>query len=189
VVNATPEAISTALTFTAHGIPSDTVSTLLRGLAMDNSGIAIAPRSTTRVDMACNLTLPYRALDFRVHYVLPHFHGFATGFELSVFGGPNDGALVYGTDIGIGDPLGGRIDPPLTLEGATGLRMTCTYENPGDAAVNWGVNQEDEMCVVLAFIDSRAELAGTSMGAVETTTDADGVVTQTSLCTAIAIRD
>lgn len=187
VFNLSADPVSTALTFTVHGLPSTHVTTLLHGLALDNRGIEIAPHSTTRVDMACDLDTAVRGpLTARIHYVLPHFHGLTTGWELLTVGGPNEGALVYGTSSGIGDPLGGRIDPPFDLTGATGLRLRCTYENPGSDPVAWGPYRTDEMCMVLAYVDGEHQFGGQSNGTPTTTTAADGTVDETSSCLAIA---
>lgn len=187
VFNLAADPISTALTFTVHGLPSTHVTTLLHGLALDNRGIEIAPHSTTRVDMACDLDAIVRGpLTGRIHYVLPHFHGLTTGWELFAVGGPNDGALVFGTSSGIGDPLGGRLETPFDLTGATGLRLRCTYENPGSDAVTWGPYRTDEMCMVLAYVDGEHQFGGQSSGSPTTTTDPDGTVEQRSSCVAIA---
>ncbi|MFO0682350.1 MAG: hypothetical protein U0234_09880 [Sandaracinus sp.] len=187
VFNLTADPVSTALTFTVHGLPSTHVTTLLHGLALDDRGIDIAPHSTTRVELSCDLDAAVRGpLTARIHYVLPHFHGLTTGWELFAVGGPSDGALVYGTSSGIGDPLGGRLETPFDLTGATGLRLRCTYENPGSDAVTWGPYRTDEMCMVLAYVDGDHQFGGQSTGTPTTTTDPDGTVEQRSTCIAIA---
>ncbi len=188
VFNLAADAVDTALTFTVHGLASTDVTTLLHGLALDNRNIAIAGRSTTTVDMSCNLANAVRShiLDQHIHYVLPHYHGLATGWQLFAVGGPNDGALIFGTSQGIGDPLGDTLSAPFDLSGASGLRLACTYENPGADAVNWGPHRTDEMCMVLAYVDGSVELAGQSSGAMTTTTATDGSSVETSPCITIS---
>jgi hypothetical protein len=36
--------------------------------------------------------------------------------------------------------------PPVVVNGGDGVRVTCTYDNPGPNTVSWGENTEDEMC-------------------------------------------
>ncbi len=188
VFNLTPDPVSSAITFTVHGLASTDVTTLLHGLALDDRNIALAPRATTTTDMSCNLAVVTRAhrLDNHIHYVLPHYHGLATGFQLFVVGGPSDGALIYGTSTGIGDPLGSALATPFDLTGATGLRLACTYQNPGDTAVGWGLHRTDEMCTMLAYVDGPQEFVGGSNGAAVTTTLPDGTIAETSPCIAVA---
>jgi hypothetical protein len=188
VFNLAAEEVSTALTFTVHGLPSTDVQTLLHGMALDNRNIAIAPHSTTAVEMACNFAnaVRPRPLHQHIHYVLPHFHGLATGFELYAVGGPNDGALVFGTSTGIGDPLGMTLDVPFDLTGSTGLRMRCTYDNPAAEAVNWGAHRTDEMCVALAYVDGPVQLVGGATGTATSTTETGGTTLETSSCIAVA---
>lgn len=188
VFDLTPDPIETALTFTVHGLPSTEVATLLHALALDNRNIQVLPHSTATIDMSCNLANPTRFhhLDQHIHYVLPHFHALTTGWELFVVGGPNDGALIYGTHSGIGDPLGGPLATPFDLTGATGLRLACTIQNPTSDTVTWGLTRTDEMCMVLAYVDGTQVFAGISNGAMTTSTLPDGTTEVTSPCSAIA---
>jgi hypothetical protein len=180
--------VDTALTFTVHGLPSTDVITLLHGLALDNRNISIAAHSTTMVDMSCNLANTTRThrLDQHIYYVLPHYHGLATGFQLFAVGGPHDGELVFGTSTGIGDPLGSAFTVPFDLTDATGLRLQCTYQNPGADTVTWGVYRTDEMCTMLAYVDGPVQFAAASNGMVATTTGTDGSTIETSPCSAIS---
>ncbi len=188
VFNLSTDAVSTALTFTVHGLPSTDVTTLLHGLALDNRRIDIAGRSTTIVDMSCNLanTVRTHRLANHIYYVLPHFHGLTTGWELYAVGGPHDGELVFGTSSGIGDPLGGTLTPPFDMTDATGLRLVCTYQNPGTDTVRYGAYRTDEMCMVLAYVDGPVQFAGESNGTVTRTTDPDGTIRETTPCSAIS---
>lgn len=188
IFNLTAAPITTAMTFTIHGVASTDVTTLLHGMALDNRGISIGPHTTTQTDMTCNLAaVSHGGIDMRIHYVLPHYHGLATGFQLFAVGGAHDGELVYGTASGIGDPLGGRLDPPFDLTAATGLRLVCTYQNPGTDTVTFGPYRTDEMCMMLAFVDGRYTWGAQATTIGSTTTQPDGTVVETSgACAAIA---
>jgi hypothetical protein len=50
---------------------------------------------------------------------------------------------------GYGNNAGTPIDQPIDLAaiGATGLRMTCGFDNPRSAEVGWGIGDQ-EMCVI-----------------------------------------
>jgi hypothetical protein len=50
---------------------------------------------------------------------------------------------------GFGNNAGTAITPAVDLAalGATGLRMTCGYDNPRDVSVGWGIGDQ-EMCVM-----------------------------------------
>jgi hypothetical protein len=188
VFDITGAPISTAIQFTVDGLASVDVDTLLHPLAIDDRGISIPAHGTATTAMSCNLAQVTRGgqLATRIHYVLPHFHGLATGWQLFAVGGPMDGTVIYGTSMGIGDPLGSRLDVPFDLSGATGLRIACTYQNPNANTVTWGLTRNDEMCMALAYLDGPYEYAGGSNGATTTVTNPDGSMTETTPCVALA---
>ena len=188
VFNLTSAPVSTQISFRIDALASSDVTTLLHPLAIDNRGIVLAPHATTTTDISCNLAAVTRGahLAARVHYVLPHYHGLATGFQVFAVGGANDGALIYGTSTGIGDPLGSRLATPFDLTGATGMRMACTYTNPGDVAVAYGVHRTDEMCVMLAYVDGPFEYAAGSTGTTTTAPLPDGSTGETTPCIAVS---
>jgi hypothetical protein len=181
VFNLTGAPLSTALSFHVEGLPSTEVETLLQPLALDDRGLDLAPHSTTETTMDCDLA-HFGALSMRVHYVLPHYHGLATGFRLAVVGGPRDGETIFETNAAIGDPLGSTLDVPFDMTGARGMRLTCTYENPTDGRVQWGPYRVDEMCMVLAYLDGPRSYAGEAPMVTSTEMLADGTVRQTGTC-------
>ena len=98
-------------------------------------------------------------LDFSVYYVLPHYHGFGTGFSLAMHGGPLGEVTVYETSAVSGSKLGGTLDPPVNVAGSTHVRFSCDFRNDGDAPIAWG-NGDGEMCMFLAYTDSPYTWAG-----------------------------
>ena len=118
------------------------------------------PHQRSHFGASCDFSAAYGApLDFRVHYVLPHYHELGTGFTLEIVGGPNDGMSVFGGGSRAGEPLGATLSPPVDLTGATGLRFVCSYDNPRDSVVRFGIGDK-EMCVMLAFTDGPVSWVG-----------------------------
>ena len=134
-------------------IPADAVGTRLRPLAFDYIDLQIPPRMRSEFSMDCDFSEPNGGpIDFRLFYLLPHYHALGTGMRLELIGGSRDGDVLWEGFGAVGDSLGQTFDPPLELGGATGMRVTCGYENPTDSVVRYGVGDQ-EMCLMLAFTD------------------------------------
>ena len=123
--------------------------TNLEPMAFTNLALDIAPGMETHAHMACSpLTQP----TFNVYYILPHFHAFGLGLDISVTGGPMDGKTIFQSSGTIGESVGKMFNPPIAVTGATGLTVTCNYDNPTGATVKYGEGGE-EMCVALLYTD------------------------------------
>lgn len=77
------------------------------------------------------------------------------------------------------------LDPPIDVSGATGLRMTCGYDNPTDSTVRYGIGDQ-EMCVFLAYTDARYKLTGLPDATIAAG-EQDGVPYFTTSCNGIAL--
>lgn len=187
VIHASPEPGTTAITFRIGSIPAAGVTTALSPLAIDNRGIEIAPRSRTEVTTACDLRRAHGGeLDFSVFYILPHYHAIADGLRVEIVGGPRDGEVIFETMGGIGNALGGPLDPPVALAGATGLRVSCVYGNEsGTEMVTWGPTAADEMCTLLAYTDAPTQFGGLASAITARETLGDGTERQESSCLVI----
>jgi hypothetical protein len=164
LLNSYGEPITTDIHIEIESIPEEYVRTVLRGLALQYEHLEIAPRARSEFTIDCNIDgyhrgLTGRPVDFSLHYLLPHYHHLGDLLRLEVYGGDRDGELVFETTSNIGEPLGGPMNPPFSLAGGLGLRMTCGYDNPGDEWVGWGVGDQ-EMCVLFGFTDSTAMWGG-----------------------------
>jgi hypothetical protein len=142
------------------------VTKRLHGLALQNRSLALQPLAASRFTSRCALDELHqgafgRPLDFEVHYVLPHYHGFGTGLTLTAIGGDRgeEGETIWQSEALTGEPAGGPVDPPYSLAGATGIAFTCAYDNPTEDVIRWGLS-EGEMCVLLAFTTSEYQWAG-----------------------------
>jgi hypothetical protein len=189
VLNTTGAPLESAIRFDVDLLAREQISEVLQALAIDNRGIDIAPRSSTEVVTECDFDRATAGpLVAEVMYVLPHYHGFADGMRVEIFGGPRDGEVVFETTGGIGNALGGLVTPAASLVGAQGLRMRCRYTNPGAETIRWGAGASDEMCTMLAYVAGPNILGGTA-GTIETrTTLPDGTAQQSSPCLAVATR-
>jgi hypothetical protein len=100
--------------------------------------------------------------------VLPHYHALAAGFDLEIVGGPRDGEQIVDLGAYSTDPYSYAFDPPIDMTGATGLHFGCTFDNPRDEVVRWGIGDQ-EMCEALMFFESpMAFSAGVSQTSSET---------------------
>lgn len=189
LLNTTGAPLDTSIRFEVVPIARGQITTVLQPLAIDNRGIDLGPRTTTEVMTECDFDdATSGVFGAEVFYVLPHYHGLADGMRVEVFGGDRDGELVFETSGGIGNALGGPIEPPVSLAGARGLRVRCTYTNSGSERVGWGTDASDEMCTMLAYVTGPHILGGTAGTIAETTTLTDGTIQERSGCFAVGAR-
>jgi hypothetical protein len=194
-LNATDEDLLTHLSLTLEPVAAADVTTVLHGLALEYHPLEIAPRSRSTFTMECDLSQANQnilgaPLDMRLHYVMPHYHKLGIGMRIEAFGGDQDGALIFETAARTGEPGGGTLDPPFELTRAKGLRVSCTFDNPRDETVRWGVGDQ-EMCVFLAFTDSELLWGGGAedeMGNVFDGAMPDGMRMNHSACSVLAIQ-
>lgn len=159
LLNVTGEDKSTAIRFEVETMPEEEAETHLAPMSFTNVALELPPRQQSHFSMECDLESHLAApADFGFYYVLPHYHDLGTLLRLEAVGGPNDGEVLFETRGEVGEPLGQAFDPPRSLDGATGLRLTCGFDNPRDEVVRYGIGDQ-EMCVFLAFTDSRKRFA------------------------------
>jgi hypothetical protein len=94
------------------------------------------------LDLTCNFKIPAALPDTHVIAAMPHMH--KLGRLMSTVTKPG------GADLGHRDPwdFNTQYWTPLdqTLSAGDVVSTRCAFDNPGDAAVTWGENTEDEMC-------------------------------------------
>jgi len=153
------EPLDVPLSLTLEPLAPASVTTTLAGFVLEDHGLAIPPGQTSRFTVDCNLDPKHeellgRSLDFNIYYVLPHYHALGAGLTVEALRDGDGGAdPVWTTEHRIGDALGGPLDPPMSLSGHSRLRLSCTFDNPRDATVGWGIGDQ-EMCMALMFSDS-----------------------------------
>jgi len=94
--------------------------------------------------------------------------------------------VLFETNSAIGEPLGQTLSPPMDMSGAEKIRLSCTFENPSDRTIRHGIG-ENEMCMFLAFTDSRYRVGAYGMDIDEEETTADGIHQAQSNCIVAAI--
>ncbi len=125
-------------------------------------------------------------LALKLYYVLPHYHYLGNYFDLSVWGGPQDGENVFRLDGFNADANGGAITPPLDMAGATGFNFTCGFDNWRDFEIVWGIG-DNEMCVMLGLADMGVMMDGTVYDDSSIVGEQDGILLNEGPCTVIGL--
>ena len=186
LLNLSAAPIRTGLKMHFELIHPEDVQVVVAPFRLDYHDLQIPPLKASRFRMDCNLTTPFesqtgRPLDLKLYYVLPHFHELGNAFETRIFGGPRDGELLHEFEQFNAEPNGKAFDPPIDLTGATGLSMTCGYDNPRREPVGYGIGDQ-EMCVMLGFADSPILMDAAVREDTEMVADEFGVARFTGPC-------
>ncbi|HEY5938970.1 MAG TPA: hypothetical protein VIU61_30160 [Kofleriaceae bacterium] len=162
LLNGTDETVSTTMKLEIHTIPPTAVTAKMAPGRIQYHDLALDPRKQSSFTVECLLDAAHEMrlgepLQYELHYALSHYHNLGVYTQLEIAGGPNDGQVIMRHD-GYGENFGKAIDPPIELAslGARGVRFTCGFNNPRDAAVGWGIGDQ-EMCVVA--LQARTNLA------------------------------
>ena len=178
MLNLADRAVSTELRMQLKLIHPRDVEAILAPVRFTYTDLNIPPGSEARFSADCEL--PRSVRDMEIHWVLPHYHYLGNHFRLAVLGGPNDGETIYELNGFNADANGQSYDPPVDLDGADGLRFTCGYFNPTTETVGWGIGDQ-EMCVMLALVESDLMVEGLVQETVETE-EAHGMILNEGRC-------
>jgi hypothetical protein len=153
LLNATDHDITTTMHVAIKTVPPAQVTAKLAPARISYHDLTIEPTAKSSFTTECDIAKAYdgvyhRPLSYKLYYTLTHYHELGVYQQLEILGGPRDGEIIMRHD-GYGDNAGHAIEPPLDLAaaGATGLRLTCGYDNPRAAQVGWGIGDQ-EMCVM-----------------------------------------
>ncbi len=172
LLNTTPDSMDSSLSFDVNVIEPEDVVIELSPMTFTNMALAIPPRQRSVHEMDCEFQ---SAADFNIHYVLPHYHELGEEFTLHLTGGDRDGELFFENRAPTGEAWGQVFDPPISMAGALGARLTCGFDNTFDKEIGYGVGDQ-EMCIFLAFTDSKKKFAGVSLSNVSVgETNAEGL--------------
>ncbi len=177
LLNATEGALTIAPNIKIVPIAESAVTTTLAGISFQDHALGLPPNKQSKFSVECDLAPTHNELfgrdpDFKIYYALAHYHELGTGLTVEAVKPDGTAAVVYTTDTKVGDTLGGLIDPSFDMTGYTKLRVSCSYFNPRQDTVRWGVGDQ-EMCVFLAFSDSTYNWGG---GALESDEPANPTV-------------
>ena len=191
LLNASDQPLDTYLDLTLTPIHRDDVVLQLAALSLTYEALELPPGRRSSFTVECDLGATHldiigTPLDLSLYYVLPHYHELGRKIEL-VAGGPGGDTPIFSTQSAIGEPLGGALSPAFSMAGQDTLRFSCEFDNPGATTVRWGLG-DGEMCVVLAFTDSRFNWGGGVLGSAPgTPIDDGGTVRYQRDCTLVAI--
>jgi hypothetical protein len=189
IINASDRELETDLSLTVRGIPAAELVTPLYPLAFDLHQLAIPPLQRSRFETTCDMSSAWGGpLELAVHYLLPHYHAFGRSMNVEMFGGDREGDPIFRVDADVGEPLGRSFTPPLSLQGASGIRFSCEYDNPTDQTIRFGNNAHSEMCILLAFTDLPVAWTGGFLRGNPTLRGVeDGVAVYEGACDVLAI--
>jgi hypothetical protein len=190
-LNLAPREEESGLWLTLELLHPKDVAAVVTPLSIQYKDLEIPPQAESRFTADCDLSLPYGVVTFeplslRVHYILPHYHYLGNYFDVTVKGGLLDGQSIYSLEGFTGEANGKTFDPPLDLPGATGLEMTCGYDNWRSEPVYWG-NGEGEMCVMLALVETKAVIGASVEFGTLAVDNIDGVTHYEGACLGIAV--
>ena len=177
-LNTGPNAIETEGFMTLDLIHPRDVDVVLTPFRLSYLQLDIPPLTESRFTGVCDIADRYKQatgqdLDIKLHYALPHYHYLGNFFDFRL-DGPYGGESVYSLDGFNGEANGRVYDPPLDLTGVDTIRYTCGYDNWRDVSVGWGVGDQ-EMCVMLAFAESRVLMDISVTGGTVAVGNEDGV--------------
>ncbi len=143
MLNTGEKAVEAELDMKLVAIPEADVDVRLRDISGFINTLAIPPRTKSRFTTECEFP---EGTDWSMHFVMPHYHYAGTGMFFEIYGGPDDGKVIFDSEGAVGEPLGETIDPPVSLAGGKGIRFGCNFENATDETLRFGSRGNQEMC-------------------------------------------
>lgn len=197
LVNVTSGALSSKLSFDLGLLPASQVNVRLSPMALTfEEGLVVPASVISDSTVNCNVGASYLGIlrhqpDFKIYYVLPHYHQLGTGITATAL--RSDGSVlgtIFDNTARIGDPLGQTYTTPFDMTGASNIKVTCHYDNGTGTDFHFGNSLMGEMCVLLAYTDSPLTIGGLSMtgGALATPTAGTDPPEYTASCGVVAIR-
>jgi hypothetical protein len=178
LMNTRDQPLTTRVHFDVYTLPPEEVRVKLQPMAFTNLALDIAPATKTSARMQCP-TPP----DFDVYYALPHFHDLGLGMRIEVAGGSMNGTAIFDSSGVAGESLGRTFTQPVSVRGATGLGISCDFQNPRAETIRYGYGNQ-EMCVALLYTTG-AKTGGEALTNL-TVTDTGGVHRTDGFCLGIS---
>lgn len=139
-VNATDEPVDVYARVNAYTIPMEDVNEGIWGGQVRDEYINIPASSSHTEWTRCVLNE-----DIDVLFLASHTHKLGIEFTIRRFDGENSGEIFYTND-DWHDPKIIQYDPPMVIPAGEGFEYSCTWENPNENPVSYGLTAEDEMC-------------------------------------------
>jgi hypothetical protein len=191
LLNLSAREVTTSGRMTLDLVHPKDVKTVVAPFRLGYWDLNIPASSESRHTGECPMSETYgqasgRAFDMKLYYVLPHYHALGNYFRLEIMGGPNDGEEIIEVSGFNAEANGVVFDPPIDLTGATGLRVTCGYNNNTNSDVGWGIGDQ-EMCEFLGLADTAVMMDGGVDVHNSEGTMVDGVLEFVSPCETLAV--
>ncbi len=147
----------------AWTIPQDEVQTGIWGGSVRDENIEIPPASEHTEWSRCAFNE-----DVEILFLASHTHALGIEFTIAPFDGKEAGEVIY-TNNDWHTPKIEQFDPPIVVPAGQGFEWTCTWKNPSDKTINYGLDAADEMCNLAVVhtpfsVTARCEVVETSDG-------------------------
>ncbi len=139
-VNTTSEELAIYSYLNGWTIPQDDVVEGIWGGTVRDENIEIPPASEHTEWSRCVMNE-----DVEVQFLASHTHATATNFTIAPYDGVAPGDVFYSND-DWHDPKIQQFTSPLVVPAGEGFEFACTWSNPSEDTVNYGLLSTDEMC-------------------------------------------
>ncbi|HIA04718.1 MAG TPA: hypothetical protein EYN66_22965 [Myxococcales bacterium] len=162
-VNVTDKPVKLYSYINAWTIPGDEVISGIWGGSVRDEHINIPAKSEHSEWSRCVMNE-----DVEILFVASHTHALGTKFEVALFDGETTGDVFY-TNTDWQTPRIIQYEEPIVVPKGQGFEWRCTWKNPRDEIINYGLNSTDEMCNLAIVhtpfsISARCEVVETSDG-------------------------
>jgi hypothetical protein len=145
-LNPSSQRVRSEIVYDFYTMPDELVEVELAPLMFQNHGFELAARSEGKITTTCDI-----GGTGHIATVMPHTHKRAIAFEAELVR-PDGSTEPFFRDGGFdGESEITVFDEPVSLEGFTRIRHTCTVNNDLDRPIVWGVG-ENEMCTLFGYM-------------------------------------
>ena len=162
-VNTSTEDVELFSVLNAWTIDQDEIEEMIWGGQVRDENIDIPANSTATEWTRCVMNE-----DVEIQFLASHTHALGVEFTVAPFDGTETGEIFFRND-DWHDPKITQYEPALVVPAGQGFEYTCTWTNPSDLPVTYGLTSEDEMCnLALVFTpfstSAQCEVVETSDG-------------------------
>ncbi len=139
-VNTSAEDVELYSRINGWTIPSEEVVDGIWGGSVRDEHINVPPSSTHTEWSRCVMNE-----DVEVLFLASHTHALGVAFTIAPFDGIETGPVFYEND-DWHNPMITQYEAPLVVPAGQGFEWACTWTNPADQLVEYGLTAADEMC-------------------------------------------
>lgn len=139
-VNTTDQTIDLYSRVNAYTIPDSEVTSGIWGGNVRDEHINIPANETHTEWTRCVMNE-----DIEVLFLASHMHQLGVEFNIRLFDGTESGEIFYTND-DWHNPKITKYDTPISIPAGSGFEYSCTWTNPHDYPINYGLTSDDEMC-------------------------------------------